>query len=523
MKNETWKAAIYLRISKDDEGNGESGSISNQRQMLMSFLSGRQDLFFVAEYADDGWSGYDFNRPQFQQMIQAAKNGEINCIIVKDFSRLGRNFQKTEEYLQRIFPKLGVRFIAVANCFDSIREQSSSERIANPVMNLMNEFHVMETSQKVRNVLEHYRKNGKFIGNHAPYGYLIEDKLLVVDEKAAQIVNRIFEMKIEGISNQGIADELNRLGVKSPLEHKIEIGVSTTGKHLRDGDKAVWCSTSVRRILENPVYIGTLIQGKTTSRSYRDKRRIQTALCELKAFENAHDAIISDTVFLIVQDLLSRDGYSNPMKQSYLFSGFIFCQNCGKQMYHRQDEASKPAFWVCKNKDCHCKGKIKEKSLCEAVLATLKTHIHIVLDFEYPVTLEQNCTADSGLMDLQQESLTHEIDCLKKKKAHLFNLSHDRKIGIIPEDDFEEMNDYYDAKIKNLEFQIMEIQNRKNKLLDCTEEIIDIYRKYVDMIELTRAAIVIFTERIEISGKDKVRIFFRYENILKFGGDTNGS
>lgn len=161
-----YRTAVYLRLSRDDEGEQESSSISNQRQLLQSFLSERDDLQFAAEFADDGYSGYDFERPQFQNMIKAVKNGEIDCIVVKDLSRLGRNFLKTEEYLQRIFPKLGVRFIAVNNCYDSIRELSSSERLANPIINLLNEYHVMETSQKVRNVLEHHRRNGRFIGNH---------------------------------------------------------------------------------------------------------------------------------------------------------------------------------------------------------------------------------------------------------------------------------------------------------------------------------------------------------------------
>ena len=200
-------------------------------------------------------------------MIEDVKKGEIDCIVVKDFSRLGRNFQKTEEYLQRIFPELKVRFISVGNFYDSNREPTASERLANPIINLMNEYHVMETSQKIRNVLEHYRNSGKFIGNHTVYGYIIKNKHLEVDAEASETVRKIFNMKIDGMSNQAIATYLNDIGVSSPLEYKIENGVSVTGTHFRNGEKALWSSVSVRRVLENPIYIGTLIQGKTTSLS----------------------------------------------------------------------------------------------------------------------------------------------------------------------------------------------------------------------------------------------------------------
>lgn len=349
-----YRTAIYLRLSRDEEGEKESVSISNQREMLMSFLGSREDLEFSGEFSDDGYSGYDFNRPEFQRMIESAKSGEIDCIVVKDFSRLGRNFQKTEEFMQRIFPKMGVRFISVNDFYDSNRELSASERLANPIINLMNEYHVMETSQKVRNVLEYYRQSGKFIGNRTVYGYVIKDKHLEVDPEAAKVVRMIFNLKIDGMNHQAIGEYLNELGISCPLEYKIEKGVKAVASHFRTGEKAMWSSINVRRILENPVYIGTLIQGKTTSLSYRDRRRFKKDPFELVAFENAHEAIISETVFLIVQDLLKKDTYAKRTNSGKvnLFSGFAFCGNCGNVLYHDR-------VWMCRNKECKCKGRIK--------------------------------------------------------------------------------------------------------------------------------------------------------------------
>lgn len=513
-----YRTAIYLRLSRDDEGEQESSSISNQRQILMDFLSERDDLQFAAEFADDGYSGYDFERPQFQKMINAVKNGEIDCIVVKDLSRLGRNFLKTEEYLQRVFPKLGVRFIAVNNCFDSSRELSSSERLANPIINLLNEYHVMETSQKVRSVLEHHRRNGRFIGNHTVYGYVIKNKCLEADPEAAEIVRKIFELKINGLSNQSIGEYLNQCGVKSPLEYKIDKGISATGKHLREGEKALWSAVSVRRVLENPIYIGTLVQGKTTSVSYRDKRRFKKDPSEMAVFENAHEAIISDTVFLIVQDLLQKDNYSKARKESYLFSSFAFCGNCGKPLYHRQTNG-KTVYWECRNKECCNKGTIKEPILIDTVFKTLKMHMDVVLNHAKPI-YESNAIPNTSLIDLQQKEIMQQIEQLKESKSCL---AKQKDLGVITENDVLEMSKFYDSKISKAEFEIEEIQNRRQRMLNCIDEIREQYRRYFEMSELTRGIIVTFIEKIEVFSKHKIRIFFRYEDFFRTDGDTNGT
>lgn len=408
-----YRTAIYLRLSRDEESEKESLSISNQREMLMSFIESRSDLQFVAEYSDDGFSGYDFNRPDFQRMIESAKNSEIDCIIVKDFSRLGRNFQKTEEYMQRIFPKIGVRFISVSDFYDSNREQSSSERLANPIINLMNEYHVMETSQKVRNVLEYYRQSGKFIGNRTVYGYIIKNKQLEVDSEAAKTVRMIFNLKIEGMNNQAIGNYLNELGISSPLEYKIEKGVKAVTSHFRTGEKALWSPVSVRRILENPIYIGTLIQGKTTSLSYRDRQRFKKDPSELIAFENAHEAIISETTFLVVQDLLKRDTFCGKnLNKVYTFSGFAYCGNCRNVLCHRHSKGQ-DVYLECRNKECKCKGRIKEQVLTEAVFETLKKHMEVILNHSEPA-IKSDFMQNLNITNLELKELENQTEQLKR-------------------------------------------------------------------------------------------------------------
>ncbi len=509
------KAGIYLRISRDEENSQESTSIANQREMLRNFADARDDIEIIDEYVDDGHTGYDFEREGFQRMMQDAKSGRIDCIIVKDFSRLGRNYQKTEEYMQRTFPKGNIRFLAVANCYDSFREQSAGERLATPVINLLNEYHVMETSQKVRNVLEHHRKCGKFIGNHAPYGYLIENNALVVDEEAAVIVRRIFKLRIQGYSQQTIAEMLNLEGVKSPLEHKIERGIAATGEHLRDGNQAEWSSNSIRRILENPVYIGTLVQGKTTSASYRDKRRFKRDLSELDQFEDAHEAIVSETAFFIVEDLLGRDSYSSSQKMSYLFSNFAFCGSCGGQLYHRQDGKTKPVYWLCKNKECNCKQSIREDVLIHAVQVTLKMHMQMVIEQDSSDIPPNHQSTSKTLKELETK--------VTRLESSLNSLENKLKQAVISEEDYQEMKEYYSFQITGLNAEIAKSKKREDRLLACSEEIRNKYAEFYDLPELTREIIVTFIERIDVKSKTDISIKFRYRDIFRTTGDADGA
>lgn len=514
-----YRTAIYLRLSRDEEGEKESVSISNQREMLMSFLGSREDLEFSGEFSDDGYSGYDFNRPEFQRMIESAKNGEIDCIVVKDFSRLGRNFQKTEEFMQRIFPKMGVRFISVNDFYDSNRELSASERLANPIINLMNEYHVMETSQKVRNVLEYYRQSGKFIGNRTVYGYVIKDKHLEIDPEAAKVVRMIFNLKIEGMNHQAIGEYLNELGISCPLEYKIEKGVKAVASHFRTGEKAMWSSINVRRILENPVYIGTLIQGKTTSLSYRDRRRFKKDPSELVSFENDHEAIISETTFLIVQDLLKRDTSSGKnLNKVHIFSGFCYCGNCGKIMYHYK-RSKYEALWRCTNTACKCKSRIKEPILLEVVFETLKKHMEVVLNNSEPV-IKSDFMRNINVTSLEIEELEKQIEQLKKSQN---NLIVQKENGVISEKDYSEMNDFYDKKIAKTEFETEEIRSQKLRLLECADEIKNQYEKFFFTSELTRSMFVTFIEKIEVFSKTKVKIHFRYEDIFRTDGEISGT
>ena len=511
-----FKAAMYLRLSREDgEKEIESNSISNQRDMVMNFIVNRDDMEFISEYVDDGVSGFDFDRPNFDKMVSDVKAGKIDCIIVKDLSRLGRNFQKTEEFMQRNFPKLRCRFVAILNGYDSARELTASEQLAIPVANILNEYHVMETSRKIRDVQENNRRNGKLISGITSYGYTIKDKQIVIDPEAAETVKEIFALKISGMSNQSIANLLNNNDVACPLEHRLNANNSAPGQHFKRSKKATWSSQSVCRVLSDMIYTGSLVQGKTFSRNYKDRRRLLKDPAEWSITENFHEAIISETTFQIVADLLGKDNYSNSDK-SYLFTGFAFCENCERPLYHREckHKTGSNVYWQCMNRQCKNKRNINEKTLISAVHETLKLHVKSAL--------ESPMTADMIVQNFNNDTLIKELDTEIERIENVKScLPSQVENGTITTIDYESMVVFYDSKIAKLNSEKESIIAKKQKLINCIDEITARFKKYCEIPELTREIVVTFIEQIIVENRQSIKIFFRYSGLV--GGDENGS
>ena len=265
------RVAMYLRLSSEDgdlkdTGKAESESISNQRGLLQSFIGSRPEFsgWEISEFCDDGWSGKNFERPDFLRMMEQVKQGQIHCIVVKDLSRFGRDYLVVGNYISRVFPFLGVRFIAVNDNYDSLGDKKASDDLIIPFKNLINEAYCRDISVKIRSQLEIKRKNGQFLGSFAAFGYLKDEQnknKLVVDQYAADIVRDIFKWKLEGVSPQDIADALNKLGVLSPMEYKRSLGMKFTTS-FKTNAKATWSAGTVIRILKNPIYSGVLVQGR---------------------------------------------------------------------------------------------------------------------------------------------------------------------------------------------------------------------------------------------------------------------
>lgn len=273
MPDRIWNAAEYTRLSRDDGDKAESNSITSQKEIIRDYVRRHPEFVIVKEYADDGYSGVNFERPGFKQMMEDIKAKKIDCVICKDLSRFARNYIDAGRYLEKIFPFMGVRFIAINDNYDSCGEKAQSDALIVPFKNLINDAYCRDISVKIRSQLDIKRKMGDFIGAFAPYGYRKDEanrNRLVVDEEAARTVELIFRLRIQGLCNSAIADRLNSMGILSPMEYKQAQGFNYSCG-FRSNEQAQWSPMLVKRILSNEIYIGTLIQHKSGTPNHKIK------------------------------------------------------------------------------------------------------------------------------------------------------------------------------------------------------------------------------------------------------------
>lgn len=352
-----YHAAIYVRLSKEDgdvatAGKRESNSISNQKDLIKNFLKDKKDIVVVSERVDDGYSGSNFERPAFQMMLEDIKKGIVDCVVVKDLSRFGREYIDAGKYIERLFPALGVRFIAVNDHYDSLEGKSQADEIVIPFKNLINDAYCRDISIKIRSHLEVKRKNGEYIGAFTPYGYQKDSdnkNKLVIDVYAAGIVKEIYRMKLSGMSQTAIANALNKQGVLSPMEYKHSLGIRIQD-NFKTHEQAEWSAMSVKRILENEVYTGTLVQGKRTTPNHKVKKLMKKPETDWVRIEKNHKAIVSEREFALVQRLLGIDTRTSPNEEKvYPLSGLVVCGDCGAMMIKRDVPAGGKvyAYYIC--------------------------------------------------------------------------------------------------------------------------------------------------------------------------------
>jgi len=331
-EEKTWKACIYLRRSKSD--NNTSNAIEYQRAMLLNFASRNPDICVVSILVDEGSTGINFDRVAFKDMIRHIEEGLIDCIIVKDFSRFGRDHLETGKYIEGYFTTKNVRFIAVDDDYDSLKDDitDSINSFLVPFKNIINEAFVEDISIRTKTQLEIKRKNGEFVSNFAVYGYIKQDKRLLVDEYAANIVKNIFDFKITGYNEAQIAKMLNTTGVLPPAEHKKATGISYYTPFAKS-ERTVWFPNTVKRVLSNRIYTGHLEQGKRTKINYKMKMFYYKSRETWNICKNTHESVIDELDFELVQELMNMDTrISKNSERLYLFSGFIICGLCGQSM-----------------------------------------------------------------------------------------------------------------------------------------------------------------------------------------------
>ena len=458
-----FSAAMYLRLSRDDNavketdagkegfygaGDGtvktESNSIGSQRELIRRFLQEQEEIEFYDSYADDGYSGSNFDRPEFKRMIKDIEAGRVNCVIVKDLSRFGRDYIETGRYLEKIFPSLGVRFIALTDGYDSFFADAGEQQIVLPVKNFINDSYCRDISVKVKSQLAVKRKAGECLAPFAVYGYLKspENKnKLVPDAYAAEIVRRIYAWKIEGLGAFAIAKKLNEMHILSPKEYKKSLGQNYRGGFLGEG----WSSSTVKRILTNEVYLGHLLQGKTEKINYKLKKSVPKPKGEWIRVENTHEPIISAGDFEIVRNLLRTDGRISPAdKQPAPFTGLLFCGDCGEQMIRRRVryKESGRVYYICstKNRGEGCsRHSIEENILKELVELTVCSYVNLLFRQEKLSERAGKQKADFKALAGYRRELVRLKQEQDKYERLCEGLHDDLRQGIITKDEEERL------------------------------------------------------------------------------------
>ena len=528
--SKTYLCGGYLRLSKEDDDIAksetlQSNSIENQKEYIEDYLQSKPEIRVVDFYIDDGYSGVNFDRPDFQRMLQDIKDKKINCVIVKDLSRLGRNYIEVGKYIERLFPFLGVRFIAINDNFDSADDAALSNNIIVPFKNLINDAYCRDISIKIRSHLEVKRKRGEFIGAFPVYGYMRgEDKnKLIVDPCAAEIVKEIFAMKMEGMSQQAIADELNRLGVLSPAEYKKEQG-SGYKTVFQTHSRAKWTAVAVLRVLTNEVYMGTLIQGKESTPNYKVRVREKKPKEEWIRVENAHEAIISRTDFELISDILQKDTRVSTGKSAVsVYSGYLVCADCGCSMVRKKVRSGslEYVYYVCsgnkKDKDICSSHRISENTLNMAITKTLQLHLKQLGDLPESMRYIRETSGNSDKIKklvLQSEKRKEDIEKYNRLKLECYE---DYKKELITQDEYMLFKKELDNRIEEIQRAITELGKKKRMLLDGGYEKESLLEKFLTSkeIELKRSILVRFISRIYVYEDHRIEIIFRYQDEIR--------
>ena len=522
-----YEAADYLRLSKEDgdfslsNDKLESDSISSQRAIIERFVAQNPNIKLVAEFCDDGYTGTNFDRPDFQRMMEAVKAGKINCVIVKDLSRFGRDYIDAGKYIEKIFPQLGVRFIAVNDNYDSLGGKNASDELIIPFKNLINEAYCRDISVKVRTQLEVKRKSGQYIGAFAVYGYLKDEtdkNRLVADEYAADVVRDIFKWKLEGMSPQDIAARLNHSGVLSPMEYKRSLGMRFATS-FKANPQAAWSANAVLRILKNPVYTGVLIQGKETTPSYKVRKRVTKPENEWTVVPDTHEAIIERRDFDSVQKTLLLDTRRSPGDSAVqLFSGMVFCGECGASMVRKTVPSGnkKYVYYVSaahkQNKSCS-PHRMRDEALTDIVLETLRQYIRDVVDLDDILAMTDTAplrTAEAQKVQRQLDKKRSEYERLQKLLMSLYENLAD---GIIDRDEYARLKQNYAGRCSECEKQMEALQETITQIKEHGgehREWMAQFREHLNITELERSIVVALIDRILIYKDNRVEVRFRF-------------
>ncbi len=506
--------ALYCRLSQDDESQGDSNSIINQKAILQKYADDN-NFINTSVFIDDGYSGTNFNRPDWERLIALAEDGKISTVIVKDMSRLGRDYLKVGYYTEVFFPGLDIRFIAINNGVDSNNQQDSD---FTPFLNIINEWYAKDTSKKIRAVFKAKGESGKPLCTNAPYGYVKDPKdkhHWLVDETSSKVVREIFSLCIDGYGPTQIAKEMMKRGYLNPTAYAKSNGIDIPDNRTVSNDYT-WRTSTIVHILSRQEYLGHTINFKTYRKSYKNKKQMKNDIANWQIFENTHEAIIETETFNIVQRIREGRRRLTPMGEMPILSGMLFCADCGNKLYqvrHRVWEHDKEHF-VCatyrKVKGGCSSHQIRNVVVEELLLDSIKEITSFATknesEFVNLVIKKTQNELNRSLRDGKKEMEKANLRIIKLDEI-IQRLYEDNVDGKISDERFQKMCLNYESeqielkkRITYLNTLISDEHERSNN----TEKFLDVVRKYTEVTELTATVIREFVEKIYVYKTERI-------------------
>lgn len=477
-----YHAALYIRLSKEDENVGPSQSVQNQESLLREFVQ-QHRVSVYDTYIDDGWSGTNFDRPSFNRMIQDIEAKKVNMVITKDLSRLGRDYIMTGHYMERYFPEHRVRYISLLDGIDTGVDSTAND--ITPFRAIMNDMYAKDISKKIKSVKRDKQRKGLFIGGKPVYGYKMhptEKNKIAVDEPAAMVVRRIFAMALSGQSCHSIASQLNLEGVPPPSVY--------AGIPLKNGRFAgLWSSERISEMLQNETYIGNMVQGRQVKINYKSKKCLKQPPESWVVVENTHEPLVDQETFRQVRLLVNSRKYTRSRTYDYLLKGMVYCHECGALMTVANRKTTKGEdrlFFICKTYQrftkaglCTCH-TIKVDTVTEAVVSKVREVCQSYLDQDKLLVLAKDAlakNAQKNKVEIQLAELQKKIDLLTSNLDRMYT---DRLNGLLPEEDFQRIFNRTKSERQQLELQQADLRSLQKNPVNSSDKAKELVQRFVE-------------------------------------------
>lgn len=508
-----YQAALYIRLSKEDESEGPSQSVQNQQSLLRTFVQ-QQGLSVYDTYIDDGWSGTSFDRPSFQRMIADIEAKKVNMVITKDLSRLGRDYILTGHYMERYFPEHRVRYISLLDGIDTGIDSTAND--ITPFRAIMNDMYAKDISKKIKSVKRDKQRKGLFIGGKPVYGYKMhptEKNRIVIDEQVAPVVRRIFSLALSGMSCRQIAAVLNQDGIPTPAVY-AHLSIAKSGPY-----SGLWSGERISEMLQNQTYTGNMVQGRRVKISYKSKKCLKQSPENWVVVEHTHEPLIDRQTFRKVQVLLNSRRHTRSRTYDFALKGLIFCHECGHPLSvlnRKNAKGDDVLYLVCRTYQrnphagictSHC---IQEKTVTDAVMDQVRAVCRPFLtpDDLLPIAEETVQAAQ------RQTALTSEIHAMQAQldrlTVQLDQIYDDRLRGLLAEADFTRIYQRVRQERCTLQDRLAACMQQKKCPVRTEDRAKELVQQFITSVDSNRELLVSLIERVELTQDKEILVKFRF-------------